>query len=407
MTALLLVIGLAVLMRVQPERFGLERRGVSELELRPHPPEPAGPLARYEPRPTVEAHAPSAVETDAARLFEDARPGVCLVTNVLYEQSATAPHTVDQYVQGTGSGIVWDRAGHIVTSRHVVAEANSATVTLFDGSTHTARLVGVDEASDLVVMRIDCAPERLAPLRIGRSSELFVGQRIHAIGFPYQLGHTLSNGIVSGLGRTIRTPGGLTLTGVIQTDADLHPGSSGGPLLDRSARVIGLSIAVHGEARAGGRLAFALPIDVIQEVVPRIMRTGLEWFPRLGFVLCSDANSEALLAVLRVRGDEERADWRAALPGGGIVVAVVEEGSPAALAGLRGTLQQRDATGRDALTVRDIVVAVDGVECLTRDAFDQAVQGALEGSASKHELTLTVAGAAGEREVSIVMLGPE
>jgi S1-C subfamily serine protease len=405
-TALLLVTALAVLLRVRPQLFGLHAAGTgfrTNGELRPHdfpprPAEPAGPLARYEPRPISEEIGASADEEELIALFRDATPSVCLVSNFLRAEAHSSLRTATEYVQGTGSGIVWDTEGHIVTNYHVVEGANAATVTMPDGAVHEAWLVGFDAAYDLAVMRIDRPATELVPIRFGRSLDLVVGRRVHSIGFPYTLGHTLSSGIVSGLERVIRTRDGRVLEGVIQTDADLHPGSSGGPLLDRSGRLVGLSLAVHGEVPYGGGLAFALPVDLVQQVVPRIMSVGFEWFPRFGFVLASDSQSAEMLALLREVGGARAAEWLPAVPERGVLVAIVQDDSPATRAGLRGMLQGRRADGSEEVTVRDIVVGIGGVPVTSRDDLDRVLHGAEKGS----EFELLVVGAAGQRTVQVV-----
>jgi len=396
-TALVLVTALAVLLRHRPELFGAAPAAPS-FALPTPAPEPAGPLARYLPRPVTDALPLRTEEEVAITIFRAAAPSVCLVSNLLRSPRDGETPTATEHTQGTGSGIVWDSHGHIVTNYHVVEGANAATVTLADGTVSEAWLVGYDERYDLAVMRIDRPPSDLTVPRFGRSGDLLVGQRVFSIGFPYALGHTLASGLVSGLERTIRTPKRVVLEGVVQTDADLHPGSSGGPLLDASGRVIGVAVAVHGEARHGGGLAFALPIDRVQAVVPEIMRNGFEWFPRLGFVLASDSQSSELLRALRAVGGASAAEWLRAIPEHGVLLAIVQANSPAERAGLRGMLQGVRADGQQEYTVRDIVVALDGSPVTTRDQLDEALHGAVPGQS----FTLRVAGASGERAVTLV-----
>ncbi|MEZ6018469.1 MAG: trypsin-like peptidase domain-containing protein [Planctomycetota bacterium] len=404
-TALSLVTALALLLRFRPDLFGAPSGALDphhgaarEVALPARPPEPEGPLARYELRPVSQAVPYGADEARAIELFRESTRSVCLVSSILREQEGPTHVTAGEHVQGTGSGILWDTQGHIVTNYHVVEGANAATVTLPDGSVHDAWLVGYDENFDLAVMRIDRPVDELETLRYGRSAELVVGQRVYSIGFPYGLGHTLSSGIVSGLERAIRTPKGLVLEGVIQTDADIHPGSSGGPLLDSSGRLVGICMAAHGEANYGAGLAFALPIDLVQAVVPEIMREGFEWFPRLGVVLASDTKSRELLALLRREGDAQKAEWLSVVPTEGVLVAIVEDETPAALAGLRGMLEGRRQDGLKQLAVRDIIVGIDGQPITNRDDLDRALHGAPAGQTQ----VLDVVGAAGRRVVSIV-----
>lgn len=406
-TALVLVTALAVLLRFRPEAFGVAPQDArpeyagegSRLDAPSEPiAEPEGPLARYEPRPTAPRAALRREEWETVELFRLSRRSVCFVSSILRGRAETAEPTATEHVQGTGSGIVWDTSGHIVTTYHVVEGSDAARVTLPDGSEHDAWLVGTDESLDLTVMRIDVPPDRLTPFVCGTSADLHVGQRVLSIGFPYGLDHTLSEGLVSGLQRSIRTPRGNILSGVIQTDADLHPGSSGGPLLDSAGRVIGMSVAVHGEARYGAGVAFALPIDLLQRAVPEIMRAGFEWFPRLGFALASDAKGADLLDALRQAGAARGEPWLDAIPAHGVVIAVVEEGGPAARAGMRGMLQSELPSGQTQYTVQDIVIELAGHAIESRDEVDRILHDSPAGA----ELEVVVAGARGHRRLRLV-----
>lgn len=216
---------------------------------------------------------------------------------------------------GLGSGIVWDREGHLVTNLHLLAGSSAAIVRLADGSEWRARLVGTAPGHDLAVLAIDAAPERLTPLPLGASADLRVGQRALAIGNPFGLDWTLTSGIVSGLGRTVETDAGLVLDGLIQTDAAIHPGNSGGPLLDGRGRLIGLNTALGTPAGGVSAFGFAVPVDSLKRLVPQILSSGS--LPRAG---------------IGVRLLEDRSARQLGLAGA--VVAAVLDGSPAARAGL-------------------------------------------------------------------------
>ena len=420
-TALLLVTLLAIGLRFQPGRFGIPAQG-GDSEAAPtgaadplgaasrnaatDPAGPQGALDRYNPRPVAEALAFDAEERARIELYRAAQRSVCLISSLSAGPAPAIGAPRDprggdsggEPRRGTGTGFIWDRAGHVVTSAHVVAGSMAATVTLADGSVHNARLVGYEQQFDLAVMRIDAPPDRIVPLPFGTSSELLVGQRVYSIGYPYELERTFSEGMVCGLGRTLLTNSGATLLNVIQTDADLHPGSSGGPLLDSSGRVVGLATAVHSAAQNGAGVAFALPVDLMQEVVPRIMRQGLEWFPRLGLVVESDGHASELLRRMRAKGVAQNAPWLEHVPESGIVVLVVEPGGSAEANGLRGMRASVTTGGNSEVGLRDIIVEVSGTAVQSRDEFDLLIEAARPAG----HVDLVIAWAEGLRDVRLV-----
>ncbi|MGD2016677.1 MAG: trypsin-like peptidase domain-containing protein [Planctomycetota bacterium] len=377
------LLGLLVLLRLFPERFGAR-------ELFPSPAEPS----RLEPRPamTGPADAPRpvvprrpAAPTQAQVVFSDASPSVVHVTTRTRDVRER-DFDAAEFISGTGSGWVWDREGHVVTCLHVVNGATSALVTLADGSEWEAKLVGVDPRTDLAVVRIDAPEEQLVPVRMGSSADLSVGAQVFSVSCPYGLAHSLSVGHLSGLGRRIRSESGQYIDGVLQTDAAMHPGSSGGTLLDDQGRVIGMNAAIHADSRQQTGVGFALPIDRAQEAVPAILRDGFRWEPRFGFVTASDASSEALLG--KISGVPEA-------PVRGVVVAEVDEGSPAALAGLRAMQTTKGADLEEQLIVRDVIVGAEGRAVGSRADLEAALRGLAPGA----PLTLRVATPSGESEV--------
>ncbi len=376
------LLGLLVLIRMDPERFGLAAPSSTSAPLAPRP-EAAG--AADLPRP-VAARAQSA-PTLAQSIFADASASVVHVTTRSRDVEGN-DFDAAEFVSGTGSGWVWDRTGHVVTCLHVVNGASSALVTLADGSQWEAKLVGVDPATDVAVVRIDAPPEQLVPVRMGSSKDLSVGAQVFSVSCPYGLAHSLSVGYVSGLGRRIRSKSGQFIEGVIQTDAAMHPGSSGGTLLDDQGRMIGMNAAIHADSRRQVGVGFALPVDRLQQVVPALMREGFRWEPRFGFVTASDGNSEALLGKI---SDEPRA------PEEGVVVAEVDDGGPADLAGLRAMQTVRPAGLEEQLAVRDVIVGAGGQRVRER-ADLTAVLGALEPGEA---LVLRVAKPSGEVEIRL------
>ncbi|MBM4266060.1 MAG: PDZ domain-containing protein [Deltaproteobacteria bacterium] len=289
------------------------------------------------------ATAPVAVGSDldaeeqaTVGLFERASPSVVFITSLSARRGAL--RLDDRAVpQGAGSGLVWDREGHIVTNFHVIRGADRARVTLSDQSTFEARLVGVAPEKDIAVLDIEAPPESLHPVPLGRSESLLVGQRVHAIGNPFGLDHTLTTGVISALGREIRSPSAMPIRDVIQTDAAINPGNSGGPLLDSRGRLIGVNTAIYSPSGADSGIGFAIPVDTVTWVVDELIQHGSLRRAQLGVHVAAPQVSRRLGV-------------------GGVLVLEVTPGSGAARAGLRPT--RRDSRGR--LELGDRILAVEG-----------------------------------------------
>ncbi|MFO0912799.1 MAG: trypsin-like peptidase domain-containing protein [Pirellulales bacterium] len=176
--------------------------------------------------------------------------------------------------QGTGSGFVWDKDGHIVTNFHVLQNADRATVMLSDQTSWEAELVGQAPEKDLAVLRIKAPAQQLNPIAIGVSKDLQVGQKVFAIGNPFGLDQTLTTGIISALGRAIEVVNGRWIHDVIQTDAAINPGNSGGPLLDSAGRLVGVNTMIYSPSGAYAGIGFAIPVDVVNRIVPQLIRHG-------------------------------------------------------------------------------------------------------------------------------------
>ncbi|MEM8712123.1 MAG: trypsin-like peptidase domain-containing protein, partial [Planctomycetota bacterium] len=268
-------------------------------------PRPAVVGAPGERRPTVvRTPAPDPV---GKLIFEDALSTVVHVTT-LATRAENVP--MNESVAGTGSGLVWDRHGHIVTSRHVIAGVKGANVLFSDGRGLSAKLIATDEATDIAVLRVDAPAGTLTPIRVGTSYDLRVGMRAFSVACPYGLRHSLASGLISGLDRTIRLTTALQLGGVVQTDTSVQPGCSGGALIDDQGRVIGMNAAIHWDSQREPGVGFALPIDLLQNVVPRLIRDGLRWHFEFGFVTATAAQSEDFLERVGARYTST------ALPGG-------------------------------------------------------------------------------------------
>lgn len=273
-------------------------------------------------------------ELATIELFKNASKSVVFITTGAYEQEL---FSVTETPRGSGTGFVWDAQGHVVTNFHVVEGGDHWRVTLADNSTWDARLVGGEPRRDLAVLRIEAPAEQLRPIVVGSSGDLQVGQKVFAIGNPFGLDQTLTTGVVSGLERQIRSPAGRIIEGVIQTDAAVNPGNSGGPLLDSAGRLIGVNTAIYSPSGASVGIGFAIPVDTVNRSVPQILRHGRVISPGLGIT----AVPETVLQRMRLQGV--------------LVLSVIPE-QGASKAGIRGTT--RDEEGR--LSLGDLIVAVDG-----------------------------------------------
>jgi S1-C subfamily serine protease len=269
-------------------------------------------------------------------LFRQASPSVVNITTLAVRRDFFTLNLL-QIPEGTGSGFVWDDAGHIVTNFHVIQNADAAQVTLADHSTMKARRIGVAPDKDLAVLRIDVPRGRLRPIPIGTSDDLRVGQKVFAIGNPFGLDQTLTTGIISALGREIESVTRLPIRGVIQTDAAINPGNSGGPLLDSAGRLIGVNTAIFSPSGASVGIGFAIPVDTVNRIVPQLIRHGKIIRPGLGVQVAEDQLAREL-----------------GLPG--VLIVEVVPGRAAARAGIRPT--RRDFSGQ--VILGDVIVALDG-----------------------------------------------
>ena len=212
-------------------------------------------------------------EKHTIEVYKHAKPSVVNVTSMTLRRD-TRTRNLQRIPQGTGTGIVWDKDGHIVTNYHVIEGASAAVVTMDDGSQWQASLVGASRDWDLAVLRIDAPADKLQPIDIGESKELLVGQSAYAIGNPFGLDHSLGAGIISALDREIESRAGVAIAGVIQTTAPINPGNSGGPLLDSDGRLIGVNTAIISPSGAWAGIGFALPIDRVNEQVTQLINEG-------------------------------------------------------------------------------------------------------------------------------------
>jgi S1-C subfamily serine protease len=267
---------------------------------------------------------------------------------------------------GTGSGFVIDRQGHILTNYHVVEEADSVQVTLFDGSTHDASVIGADASNDCAVVQVQVPAERLYPVSLGDSSKLLVGQKVLALGNPFGLERTLTTGIVSALDRSLRAKNGRMIKGIIQTDAAVNPGNSGGPLLNARGQVIGVNTAIYSQVGQSAGISFAVPINAVQRILKSLIENGR--------VIRAD------LGVTRVFTTHD-----------GLIVLALAEGGPAERAGVQPIRARLYRFGGAAVrrldpATADMIVAVDGKRVKNVDELLTEV----ESHAPGETVTLTV-----------------
>jgi 2-alkenal reductase len=271
----------------------------------------------------------------------------------------------------SGSGFVIDTDGHIVTNAHVVQGAKEIVVTFYDGYTAAARVIGADDYSDLAVIQVDVAKERLTPVTMGDSSDLQVGQRVVVIGNPFGLLSSMTTGIISATGRTLPSarmlnpqggnqPGNYYNPSIIQVDAAINPGNSGGPLLDMNGKVIGVAAAIRTESGTFEGVGFAVPINTVKRIVPQLIRDGKAEYSWLGIESISGVSGVSVAALaepFKLPVDH------------GVLISRVTDDSPAAAAGLRGGNQTVTVHGVEVVLGGDIIVAVNGQSLRDMDAL--------------------------------------
>lgn len=279
-------------------------------------------------------------ERNTVEIFQKFSPKVVYV----HRLANVVNHSYErmQISAGAGSGIIWDNQGHIVTNFHVINGADNLAVSI-GKLTVPARVIGAEPRKDIAVLAIK-SPKALAllksyaPFELARTNELLVGQKTIAIGNPFGLDHSLTVGVISALGRQVPGAGGVTIRDMVQTDTSINPGNSGGPLLDSKGRLIGLNTAIYSNSGSSAGVGFAVPADDIARIVPQLIKNGRVMLAGIG-IQRVEANVAQRLGVKK-----------------GILVADVLPRSPAAFAGLQGTV--RDSWGR--LHLGDVIVALNG-----------------------------------------------
>ncbi len=279
------------------------------------------------------------VERKTIEIYRQALPSVVNVSNIKVARSFF--HGTLEVPQGAGSGFLWDEHGHVVTNFHVVQGGSSFVITFHnDPKKYKAKLVGVEPKKDVAVLKLEERPKSFWPIRVGTSKGLQVGQLTFAIGSPFGLDHSLSTGVVSAVGRKIDGIGGVKIHDMIQTDAAINMGNSGGPLLDSSGSLIGMNTMIFSTSGSSAGLGFAVPVDTVKSIVPQLIQHGKVIRPALGIGVLEDQLKERL-------GVPED---------GGAVITYIDDGGAAAKAGLKGMSQDR--YGR--VYIGDVIQSIDG-----------------------------------------------
>jgi S1-C subfamily serine protease len=331
-----------------------------------------------QPRPVTPRGALAADEKATIRLFENSRNSVVYITTRAQVRDFWS-RDIFSVPRGTGSGFIWDEFGHVVTNYHVIEDASAATIRLANGKDYPATLVGASQLHDIAVLKIKISQKFSPPLPIGTSHDLKVGQDVYAIGNPFGLDWTLTNGIVSALDRSLTEENGNTVEHLIQTNAAINPGNSGGPLLDSAGRLIGINTAIYSPSGANAGIGFAVPVDTVNRVVPQLISHGKYTRPVIGIGIDEDINRR-MTAIMGIKG---------------VVILNVPRGSPAAAAGLKGVVATRDGS----IIPGDIITSIEGkpVDSVSKLAAR------LDDFRVGDKITLTVMRDGKSREVRVIL----
>ena len=273
-------------------------------------------------------------------IFEKAEPGVVRVNTI---RNQTMNET-----GGVGSGFVFDKMGHIITNAHVIEGSTKTVVTFLDGRSYNAEIIGMDEYTDIGVIKVNADLKLLQPLSLGDSSNLNVGEPITAIGNPFGLSGSMTSGIVSQMGRLLPSGSGYSIPDVIQTDAAINPGNSGGPLLNMRGNIVGINTAIQSTTGEFTGVGFAIPSQTVAKIVPTLISEGEYKHPWIG-ISGRDIDPD----TANVLGLKDAL---------GFLIITVVENSPAEDAGLIGSDKTIEVDGKEYPVGGDIIVAVDGMD---------------------------------------------
>ncbi|MGV8074608.1 MAG: S1C family serine protease [Syntrophobacteraceae bacterium] len=290
-------------------------------------------------------------------LYQRLAPGVVNITSTVLERDFFF-NIIPR--EGAGSGSIIDARGYILTNNHVIEDARKLEVTLADGKKYPAKLIGSDPDTDLAVLKIEPKKDALVVIPMGSSSTLKVGQKAIAIGNPFGLGQTLTTGVISSVGRTIRASNGMLVEDIIQTDATINPGNSGGPLIDSSGKIVGINTAIFSPTGASVGIGFAIPIDTAKTVIKDLIDKGYYGYPWMGATLMT--LSPDMAEALKVSAES-----------GAMIIDVVPKG-PIDKAGLRGGTTRAQVGNNIIVVGGDIIVKVDGDPIYDADSVIRRVR---------------------------------
>jgi S1-C subfamily serine protease len=291
-------------------------------------------------------------EANNIEVFKQASPSVVHITNSRLVRTFYSLNP-QEVPQGSGTGFIWNEDGYIVTNFHVIQQANRVIVTLQDGTSYDAVVVGVDPDKDLAVLKIDAPAAELVPVSPGDSSLLEVGRKVIAIGNPFGLDTTMTVGVVSALGREIDSMSRRTIRDVIQTDAAINPGNSGGPLLNSLGQLVGVNTQIYSPSGANSGIGFAIPVNIIKRVIPQLITYGRVQTPILGITRLPQP-------------DYYRELWGIE----GVIVLNVVEGTDPERLGMRGLTQAQ----RGRIQLGDVVVEIDGQPVSNEDDYANIIE---------------------------------
>jgi S1-C subfamily serine protease len=284
-------------------------------------------------------------EQNNISVFKSASPSVVFVTNTQLRRQRFSLNVME-IPRGSGTGFIWDESGLIVTNFHVVQGANKITIELQSNKRYQATVVGSAPEKDIALLKIDAPNEDLQPLPLGDSTSLAVGRKVLAIGNPFALDTTLTVGVVSALGREIKSITNRTIKNVIQTDAAINPGNSGGPLLNSNGQLVGVNTAIYSPTGASAGIGFAIPVNAVKVIIPQLIEHGKLIRPVLGIETLTDY-------------------WTRRLRVKGVAILSVREGLPAAKAGMVGVREDR----RGKIHLGDVIIAINGQNVINEDSL--------------------------------------
>lgn len=284
-------------------------------------------------------------EKNTIAVFEKTSPSVVFVNSRQLKRQRFSMNVME-IPRGSGTGFIWDESGLIVTNFHVVYGASRIIITLQSNKSYEATVVGTAPEKDLALLKIDAPDETLQSIPLGNSASLSVGRKVLAIGNPFALDTSLTVGVVSALGREIKSITNRTIKNVIQTDAAINPGNSGGPLLDSSGRLVGVNAAIYSPSGASAGIGFAIPVNTVKLIVPQLLEHGKLIRPVIGIETLTDYWTKRL----RVKG---------------IAILSVKEGLPADLAGMIGVREDRKGN----IHLGDVIIAINGETVTNEDSL--------------------------------------